>query len=315
MNDEFFHSYSSDELASEHPVIADFLFGQSPDSFLKLRICEVARASCPAAPCYNTPMPLVLANIVAAALLGWIAGMLANYLADILPARRRLTGPICLDCGEPYGWMSYLLWPRRCPTCSGRRSWRTWLVEAIFIVAAVWLSLSPPSRFGFFAGLLLLIYFGIVVIIDMEHRLILHVVSAGGTVLGLVYGIWLHGPAPTLIGGAAGFLAMLCLYFLGALLVRWISRRRGDPDPQEALGFGDVTLSGVLGLMLGWPGIVAGLLLTIFLAGAVSFVYLIIMLAGRRYRLNMAIPYGPFLIGSAFLLLYFKDFIGAQFGW
>jgi prepilin signal peptidase PulO-like enzyme (type II secretory pathway) len=151
-------------------------------------------------------------------------------------------------------------------------------VEAVFIVAAVWLSLSPPSQLGFYAGMLLLVYFGIVVIIDMEHRLILHVVSAAGAVLGLILGTWLHGLVPTLIGGAAGFAAMLFFYYLGALLVRWMSRRRGDPQPEEALGFGDVTLSG------GWP--------LLGLAGdhcrvdtddlpcrAVSFVYLLIMLA------------------------------------
>jgi hypothetical protein len=29
----------------------------------------------------------------------------------------------------------------------------------------------------------------------------------------------------------------------------------------------------------------------------------------RRYRFDMAIPYGPFLISGAILLLYFPDFV------
>ena len=73
-----------------------------------------------------------------------------------------------------------------------------------------------------------------------------------------------------------------------------------------ALGFGDVNLAGVLGLLLGWPGIVLGLLLAILIGGVVSLVYLVVMAVLRRYHTFMAIPYGPFLIISAILLLYFQ---------
>lgn len=89
--------------------------------------------------------------------------------------------------------------------------------------------------------------------------------------------------------------------------MRWMSRRSGGIDEDEALGFGDVNLSGVIGLMLGWPGIAAGLILTIFIAGIVSLVYLLIRLLTRRYQAFMAIPYGPFLVASAIILLYFID--------
>jgi leader peptidase (prepilin peptidase)/N-methyltransferase len=74
-----------------------------------------------------------------------------------------------------------------------------------------------------------------------------------------------------------------------------------------ALGFGDVNLSGVLGLLLGWPAILVGLLLAVLLAGIVSLIYLIIMLALRRYRLFTALPYGPFLIAGAGLIIFFRD--------
>ena len=69
----------------------------------------------------------------------------------------------------------------------------------------------------------------------------------------------------------------------------------------------DVILGGILGLILGWPGIVAGLVLGILIAGLVSFLYLVGMALIRRYQAFTAIPYGPFLVASALLLLFFKD--------
>ncbi|TDC73687.1 prepilin peptidase [Actinomadura sp. 7K507] len=68
----------------------------------------------------------------------------------------------------------------------------------------------------------------------------------------------------------------------------------------SALGFGDVKLSGVLGLYLGWLGADAWLLgvLAMFLFGGV---YSAVMLAARRARLKSTIPFGPFMLAGALL--------------
>lgn len=191
---------------------------------------------------------------------------------------------------------------------------RTWLVEIAAVIVTVWLWLSPSPVLGFLAGLILLIYFGVVVVIDLEHRLILHPVSMAGVVLGLSIGIWLHGLTDTLLGGLAGFGSMLSLYFLGDRFARLVARSRGEALAEEALGFGDVNLSGVLGLILGWPGIVLGLILAILAGGVISLGYLVGMLLTRRYRSFVAIPYGPFLVTGAVVLLYFRDFLLALLG-
>lgn len=243
---------------------------------------------------------------IAIAILGWLVGVLVNYLSDILPVKRHLKKPICATCHDPMPLINYLLWPRRCPECWSRRSWRTWAMEIFFIVAAMVLWLNPPERFGFWAGLLLLAFFGVVFVIDMEHRLILHMVSIFGAVLGLVLGIYMRGFWATLLGGAVGFGIMFGLYWFGDVFARWLARRRGEVLTEVALGFGDVNLAGVLGLLLGWPGIIAGLLLTIIIGGVISILYLLLMVILRRYQNFMAIPYGPFMVISAILLLYFQ---------
>lgn len=81
-----------------------------------------------------------------------------------------------------------------------------------------------------------------------------------------------------------------------------------------ALGFGDVNLSGVLGLMLGWPIILFGLGVAVLIGGAVSLVYIIVKLITRRYQALMALPYGPFLVLGAVLFIYFRDLVIALTG-
>ena len=182
-------------------------------------------------------------------------------------------------------------------------------MEIGFIGASIWLW-NAPSDMGYFLGLVLLAYLGLVTVIDLEHRLILHPVSLAGVVLGFGIGTWLHGLKATLVGGTAGFFAMLALYYFGILFVRLSARLRGQfLDETEGIGFGDVNLSGIVGLLLGWPGILAGMLLAILIGGAISLLYLLLMVTFRRYRSSLALPYAPFLTISAMILLYFKDLI------
>lgn len=246
--------------------------------------------------------------VLATVILGWAAGALVNYLADVLPRRRRLTRPFCLRCETSLGLSNYLFWPRRCPHCGAWRGRRSLVVELLFPAAAVFFWLTPASRLPFALELVWLAYFALVTVIDLEHRLILHPVSLAGVLLALPTGIWLHGLLPTMLGGAAGFGIMLGLYFLGIALARLLARWRGGDADGEALGFGDVNLSGVLGLLLGWPGITAGLVLTILVGGLGAFAALVAARLQGRYSPDLTIPYGPFLVISASVLLFFSQY-------
>jgi prepilin signal peptidase PulO-like enzyme (type II secretory pathway) len=168
-------------------------------------------------------------------------------------------------------------------------------------------------------GMLVLVYFGIITVIDLEHRLILHPTSLVGAVLGLVVGTSIHsgaggllaGVGTSLLGGLFGFGVMFLLYQLGTLVARWRTRRMRaagqSDDDEEALGGGDVYLAGVLGLMLGWPFILRALVIGVLLGGLVSIVLLLSLVLRRRYvsdALMTFIPYGPYFIVGAFYLLY-----------
>jgi prepilin signal peptidase PulO-like enzyme (type II secretory pathway) len=259
--------------------------------------------------CYNLAMIETILTTIATLVLGWACGALINYLADVLPYRRRLVTPFCLACQLRQPLRNYFLWPRRCGVCDQTRSKRTWVVELLAALITLWLWNAPPPGVGFWGGLVLLIYFGVVIVIDIEYRLILHPVSMAGAVLGLVIGVWLHGFVGALIGGVVGFGLMYAFYYLGAIFGKWMARRRGMEIEEEALGFGDVNLSGVLGLMLGFPGILTGLIFGIVLGGFFSVFYILFTVVTRRYQAMMAIPYGPFLIGGAIIMLFFSNFL------
>lgn len=63
------------------------------------------------------------------------------------------------------------------------------------------------------------------------------------------------------------------------------------------LGYGDVRLSGLLGLFLGWLGPAAMLMGTLLGAGAAAVVALAVLVRGRDGRSTL--PFGPFLAGGA----------------
>jgi leader peptidase (prepilin peptidase) / N-methyltransferase len=245
-------------------------------------------------------------TIVIPIILGLIAASLVNYLSDVLPATRQLTTPVCKQCSTQYTWMNFFLL-KSCSSCEEGRGKRAWVVLFGGIIATVALWLSPPIELGFTIGYILLTYFAVVFVIDVEHRLILHPVSYFGVALGLLIGIKLHGITASLLGGALGFGIMFSLYYLGVVFARQMSKRRGETDIEEgdALGFGDVNLAGVLGLILGVKLIWIGVLFAILAGGAVSLVLVLGMLAFKRYEAFAAIPYAPFLIFGAVYILYF----------
>ena len=249
-------------------------------------------------------MYLVMINLI----LGWIGAGLVNYLADVLPVHRSMVKPTCPDCVGNLSWKFYFLFTP-CQICGDKPGTRHRIVLVVIPILAALIALYPAENLGVVGSLAWLVYFGVVVVIDLEYRLILHPVSMVGAVLGLIYGVLNHGIWNTLIGGAAGFGIMLAFYLMGILFVRIMAKVRGDEIDEVALGFGDVNLAGVIGLLLGWPGIVGGIFLAILIGGLVSGIVMVVNLIQKNYQAFQALPYGPCLVISAAALLYISSLI------
>jgi prepilin signal peptidase PulO-like enzyme (type II secretory pathway) len=246
-----------------------------------------------------------------AGLAGYLIGFGVNFIIERLYLHREAYSPDQVEAIKTSGWLKYLAWP----FSTGKdRLWqkiRILLVEALFIAAVVWLWASPPEAVAIWWGIPVLVYFTIVIVMDVEYRVVLHQISIAGAVLGLAVGIYLRGVVVTLIGGAVGYVVMYLFYKLGEVFVRWVSRRRGEELDEVALGFGDVNLSGVVGLFLGWPPIVLGLFIAVFGGGLVSILFVLISVVFQRFRAFAAMPYAPFLALAALVMLFFPNEIAA----
>jgi leader peptidase (prepilin peptidase)/N-methyltransferase len=244
--------------------------------------------------------------LIFAGILGLFASLLINYLSDVLPTQRKLARPACQECGNIFDWRDYLLMIP-CRKCGKPRSWRTYIVLVAGIVISIAMWLSRPAWMEYWLAILIATFLGLVIIIDIEYRLILHVVTIAGSVLGLVTGLSRFSGARTLLGGLSGLLIMLVLYGLGVLFARIRARKLGVDDGEEALGFGDVTISGVLGLMVGFPNIFYGLVTGILFAGIFSILLILSLVLRKKFEsAAIYIAYGPFLILGSVIYIFFR---------
>jgi prepilin signal peptidase PulO-like enzyme (type II secretory pathway) len=148
--------------------------------------------------------------------------------------------------------------------------------------AALW------ARFGWSAEWVATVaayaFFALIALIDLRYRLVLNVMTYPAMLVTLLA----HALAGTaLLDVVAGAIFALFI-FLGAALTA------------GGLGMGDVKLATLMGLIFGFPGILWALIVGVG-AGGVTAAVLIV----RRYSLNSAMPYAPFLcLGALVALIY-----------
>ncbi len=243
-------------------------------------------------------------TVVISIFLGFILGFLINYLADVLPATRRLSQPVCPECKQPFSMKEYLF-SLRCAHCRQRRTVRYVIVLISSISLSVLLRFFPFHGLNFWATLPLLIYLGMIVVIDLEHRLVLMETSLFGFILILIYGIYFHGILGAISGALGGMLIMLVFYILGVVFGKVVGKLRHKAINEVPFGFGDVVFGMILGLLSGWPAIAAALIIGILVFSAYSLLWLIGLILTKRYKsFSNAQALTPFLILGTIVLFY-----------
>lgn len=230
-----------------------------------------------------------------AALIGLLLGHALDVFFDRLYTDEPVTGalyrcPHCRQRPRPIHLIpiAAVLWTRgRCPDCGRWLPLHAFLLApggaALFAAAELTVDgFGPALLAGFFATVFLALTFT-----DLERRLIPNRVVYPSILLAAAFS-WAwpdRSVAQAFGGGAAALVVTSVMYVLG----------RG------AFGFGDVKMSTLMGLVVGFPAVLVGIFLAAFAAGGFVLPLLILRVLHRRDY----IAYGPFIaIGAVVALLW-----------
>lgn len=223
------------------------------------------------------------------ALLGLLVGGVINLLADDLPRRIRPFSFTCPRCNHPF---TLATWLQPCPGCQLPTRKRIGLVfiSTIALFAVLPSLISEPINLA--VNTLYIAILILVIVIDLEHKLILDVVTYPTTILAILFSSFVvdmeNSLAFSIVGAVTGFALFFVIYQLA-------ERSYGA----GAIGAGDVKLAMAMGAMLGFHRILFALILAILLGGLISFLLLLTRLARR----DSYLPYGQYLALAAIIML------------
>jgi leader peptidase (prepilin peptidase)/N-methyltransferase len=251
---------------------------------------------------------------------GLLIGSFLNVVAHRVPLRLSIVSPpsACPQCSarirgyDNIPVVSWLLLGGKCRDCRRPISARYPLVEAstaaLFWLVVVWFSATripsgfsrPSEVIATTLAIVAFLYFGsisvVLTLIDIDthtlpNRIVLPSLAVGTVLLGAAAVV---GSDPSALLRAVIGSASLFLFYL----VLALAYPRG-------MGFGDVKLAAVIGLYLGylgWGELVVGAFGAFFVGGLFG----LLLMVFRRATRKTSIPFGPWMLGGAW--------IGAIFG-
>ena len=240
-----------------------------------------------------TENPLLPYAPIVAGVFGLLVGSFINVVVYRLPKGESVVFPPsrCPHCGHALrAWenvpvLSWLALRGRCASCRAPISARYPLVELLVgcLFALAVLEYGPTLAGGAACGIGALLV--AVLFFDLDHLLIPDAFVIPSAAFALAFAAVQHRvlagvESAAIAGGTFG-------------LIHLATRGRG-------MGLGDVKLAAALSLALPLAGGVA-LVVVSFVVGAVVAVP--VLLAGRRGRRD-ALPFGPFLVIAAYLLVF-----------
>lgn len=234
-------------------------------------------------------------------LLGLAVGSFLNVVVWRVPRKESVLHPpsACPRCGHrirPYDnvpVVSWLVLRARCRDCGEPISARYPLVELAtgvgFVLAALWTGLDAPGVWFLPAALYFVAIAVALTLIDVDtHTLPNAIVLQSYPVVAALLALASAGAGdwPALLRALMGMAILYVFYF--AIVFAY----------PKGMGFGDVKLAGVLGLLLGWLGwgpLVVGGFAAFVVGGVFSLALMAVRRAGRRTQ----IPFGPWMLAGA----------------
>jgi prepilin signal peptidase PulO-like enzyme (type II secretory pathway) len=230
----------------------------------------------------------------------------------------------CPHCKKKIRWydniplFSFIILAGQCRDCKKKISWEYPLIELAtgLLFAAAAYKFFGAAAFGFTGApervfgmgdvialsflLFAISYLVIIFFHDLDFMLIPDVVVYPAMLITFLYQVYKYLQSPLGIWNLGSpvtsslFAAFLAALFFMALI--WISKG-------SWIGGGDVKLGFLLGLIVGWPKIIFVLFLAYMFGAVVS----LLLIAFRLKTWKSQVPFAPFLVSAALLVLFFSD--------
>lgn len=269
-----------------------------------------------------------LLSILLALIIGFLAGIVVNALADSMPYFRRPHLPIYPPILQPEnelampsrrpviawsGLVAFLTGNQIDPETGAKLRLRHPIVEVFMAGFFAFMVANWPDHKRIWVWMIYLTILMLITVIDIEHYLILFPVIIPALLIALVIAFVYPEPnrqtSDYLIGAVVGGGLYLIMFWGGGLFAGFVSSARGEQLEEVAFGFGDVLLATLCGLMIGWGAFIFASLITV-IAGAVGALVFIVarLVIKRQYDFFTPLPYGPYIVlGTIILMLWRED--------
>ena len=282
-------------------------------------------------------------------LIGTVVGSFLNVCIYRIPWQKSVIWPssTCPRCWRAIGAqdnvpiISWIALRGECRSCGARISLRYPFVEALVgllflgayitdVIAGPRVAWGQVPVFQLVAAAYHAIFLALLVaatFIDYDLTIIPDQITVTGMIVGLVVGTLWPGVRPELRTGPAilpalthwqGFWAGISGLVVGMGLTQFVRKSAGFVFRREAMGFGDVTLMGMIGAFMGWQAAVLTFFLGPFFGlGHASwrlFRFLKKWITGGQLSTaDRELPYGPYLSMAAATLFFLWPWVWA--GW
>ena len=204
----------------------------------------------------------------------------------------------CDNCNHTLFWydlipiFSYIFLRGKCKYCHKKISITNLLIEIsmglLFSIGYIYMGFT----FRYFIYLVLISLMVLIFITDFLYYIILDSPIVVSSILIIILKLIYNGYKDTILSILSGIVIFLVMYLIKIIGDKIFKR--------ESLGGGDIKLSFVIGLTLGFRLSLISLILSSFLALPYS-------VASLKLQKNNEVPFGPFLVSSLFIVFLFYD--------
>lgn len=239
------------------------------------------------------------------AVVGVVIGSFLNVCIYRIPKEENIAYPPshCGSCGKRLKAFdlvpvfSWLFLKGKCRYCGSKISPRYAVVELLTGLTFALLFNTFGISVDLLASAFLMSILIAVFFIDLDHRIIPDELVVTGLVAGtiiIIYNVFFPMQIyrggqwwDPILGMIAGSGTLMVIGLIGMIIYK----------TDEAMGGGDIKIFAPIGIFLGWKMTFLALLISVVLAGIISFILIVLKVKDRR----STIPFGPFIVMGTFI--------------